>query len=110
MRPLRHEVFTTPQTVQEQDEYASSALLVPDFQGAPTDAAPTLDCRFSQLYAPAGGFQVWGPPQSRPGGSLATKLATVSSCALPSECSAKPIDAIRAGQLSCTARLTHFLL
>jgi hypothetical protein len=58
--PNRPNIFADTQTVQEQDEYASSSLLVPDFQGSSSDAAPTMDFRFNRLYAPAGGFQVWG--------------------------------------------------
>lgn len=58
--PNKPNIFADTQTVQEQDEYASSSLFVPDFQGSPSAAAPTMDFRFSKLYAPAGGFQVWG--------------------------------------------------
>jgi len=58
--PNRPNIFSDTQTVQEQDEYASSSLFVPDFQGSPSDAAPVMDFRFNKLYAPAGGFQVWG--------------------------------------------------
>ena len=58
--PNRPNIFTDTQMVQEQDEYTCDALIVPDFQGAPTDTAPAMDFRFSKLYASAGGFQVWG--------------------------------------------------
>jgi len=58
--PNHPNIFADTQLVQEQDEYASSSLIVPDFQGMPSDNAPVMDFRFSKLYAPAGGFQVWG--------------------------------------------------
>jgi len=58
--PNKPNIFADAQTVQEQDAYASSSLFVPDFQGSPSDAAPVMDFRFNKLYAPAGGFQVWG--------------------------------------------------
>ena len=58
--PNRPNIFADTQTVQEQDEFASSSLFVPDFQGTPSDTAPVMDFRFNKLYAPAGGFQVWG--------------------------------------------------
>jgi hypothetical protein len=58
--PDRPNIFTDTQTVQEQDEYACSSLIVPDFEGASADVAPTMDFRFSKLYASAGNFAVWG--------------------------------------------------
>jgi len=58
--PNRPNIFADTQTVQEQDEYACSSLIVPDFEGSSADAAPSMDLRFSRLYAPAGGFSVWG--------------------------------------------------
>ena len=58
--PNRPNIFADTQTVQEQDEFASSSLFVPDFRGTPSDTAPVMDFRFNKLYAPAGGFQVWG--------------------------------------------------
>ncbi len=58
--PNRPNIFTDIQTVQEQDEYACSSLIVPDFQGSSADVAPTMDFRFSKLYASAGNFAVWG--------------------------------------------------
>jgi hypothetical protein len=58
--PNRPNIIADTQTVQEQDEYACSSLIVPDFQGSSADAAPSMDFRFNRLYAPAGGFAVWG--------------------------------------------------
>jgi hypothetical protein len=58
--PNKPSIFTDTQLVQEQDEYSSSSLIVPDFEGLASDNAPTMDFRFTKFYAPAGGFQVWG--------------------------------------------------
>ena len=58
--PNRPNIFADIQTVQEQDEYACSSLIVPDFEGSSADAAPSMDLRFSKLYASAGNFAVWG--------------------------------------------------
>jgi hypothetical protein len=58
--PNRPNIITDVQNVQEQDEYGSSSLIVPDFEGASSDAAPSMDMRFCKLYASAGNFAVWG--------------------------------------------------
>ncbi len=58
--PNRPNIITDVQNVQEQDEYGSSSLIVPDFMGASSDAAPSMDLRFCKLYASAGNFAVWG--------------------------------------------------
>jgi hypothetical protein len=57
--PDRMNIVADTQLVQEQDEYAS-VLIMPNFQGNPDDAAPTLDLRFNRWYAGNDGFHVWG--------------------------------------------------